>query len=148
MNKRELRNALPPGPGAPAALQLLATWKRPAPSLERLRARYGKRITVQMPFQPPFVMLSDPDEIKELFMAPSDAVHPGEGARVLEPMIGPNSVILLDEAPHLEQRKLMLPAFHGEKMQRLTSAMTCSRCCFRLVTRMVPRCLRASFATS
>ena len=75
---------------------------------------------MQLPFQPPFVILSDPDEIKELFMAPPDAVHPGEGARVLEPLIGRNSVILLDEAPHLEQRKLMLPAFHGEKMQRLT----------------------------
>ena len=43
---------------------------------------------------------------------------------MLEPLIGRNSVILLDEAPHLEQRKLMLPAFHGEKMQRLTGTMT------------------------
>jgi cytochrome P450 len=103
---------------------MLATWKRPAASLDRLRAQYGKRITVQMPFQPPFVLLCDPDEIKELFMAPPDAVHPGEGARVLEPMIGSNSVILLDEGPHLEQRKLMLPAFHGEKMQRLAQLMT------------------------
>jgi hypothetical protein len=33
-------------------------------------------------------------------------------------------VILLDEAPHLQQRKLMLPAFHGEKMQRLAGLMT------------------------
>jgi cytochrome P450 len=89
-----------------------------------LRRLYGKRITVRLPFQPPFVLLSDPDEIKELFMAPPDAVHPGEGARILEPMIGSNSVILLDEAAHLEQRKLMLPAFHGEKMQRLAGLMS------------------------
>ena len=33
-------------------------------------------------------------------------------------------MILLDEAPHLEQRKLLLPAFHGEKMKRLTGLMT------------------------
>ena len=71
----------------------------PAASLERLRRRYGKRITVQLPFQPPFVILSDPDDIKELFTAPPDVLHPGEGARVLEPLIGRNSVILLDEAP-------------------------------------------------
>jgi cytochrome P450 len=99
-------------------------WKRPGASLERLRRPYGKRITVQLPFQPPFVILSDPAEIKELFTAPPDAVHPGEGARVLEPTIGPNSVILLDEQPHLEQRRLLLPAFHGEKMQRLAGLMS------------------------
>jgi cytochrome P450 len=118
------RSALPPGPRLPAALQLLATWKRPAASLERLRQRYGKRITVQLPFQPPFVILSDPDEIRELFMASPESIHPGEGARVLEPTVGSNSVILLDEAAHMEQRKLLLPAFHGERMQRLTGLMT------------------------
>ena len=54
--RRELRKALPPGPRAPAVVQLLGTWKRPTASLERLR-RYGKRVTVQLPFQPPFVIL-------------------------------------------------------------------------------------------
>jgi cytochrome P450 len=103
---------------------MIATWKRPAASTERLRRRYGKRFTVKLPFQPPFVILSDPDDIKELFTAPPDAVHPGEGARILEPIVGRFSVILLDEAAHLEQRKLMLPAFHGEKMQRLAGLMT------------------------
>jgi hypothetical protein len=123
MSRRDDLNGLPPGPRLPQALQLLATWKRPAASLQRLRQRYGKRFTVRIPFQPPFVMLSDPDDIRELFKAPPDAVHPGEGARVLEPTVGSNSVILLDEAPHMEQRKLLLPAFHGERMQRLGGLM-------------------------
>lgn len=124
MTRQEFRRALPPGPTFPAPIQLLATWKRPAASLERLRQRYGPRVTVQLPFQPPFVILSDPDDIKELFTAAPDVLHPGEGARVLEPLVGRNSVILLDEAPHLEQRKLLLPAFHGEKMQRLVGLMS------------------------
>ncbi len=119
-----MRELLPPGPRVPGALQMVATWKRPAASLERLRRRYGTRVTVQLPFQPPFVILSDPDEIKQLFTAAPDVVHPGEGARVLEPIVGANSVILLDERAHLEQRKLMLPAFHGEKMQRLSGLMS------------------------
>ena len=42
----------------------------------------------------------------------------------LEPVVGSNSVILLDEAPHMEQRRLMLPAFHGEKMERLSGLMS------------------------
>ncbi len=121
--RRELRRQLPPGPRIPVVFQLIAFWKRPAVSLERLRQRYGKRFTVKLPFQPPFVILSDPEEIKQLFTAPADVLHPGEGARVLEPTVGSNSVILLDEDAHLEQRKLLLPAFHGEKMARLTGLM-------------------------
>ncbi len=124
MNRQEFKRALPPGPRIPGVVQLLATWKRPAASLERLRQNWGSRITVQLPFQPPFVILADPGDIKELFTAAPDALHPGEGARVLEPLVGRNSVILLDEGPHLEQRKLLLPAFHGEKMQQLVGVMS------------------------
>jgi hypothetical protein len=105
-------------------VQLIAFWTRPASSLERLRRRYGKRVSTQLPFQPPAVLLSDPDELKEVFTAPPEVLHPGEGARILEPIIGRYSVILLDEHEHLEQRKLMLPAFHGERMQKLTGLMT------------------------
>lgn len=88
--------------------------------LERGRAKYGKRFTIRLLGTPPFVILSDPADIKELFTAPPDVLHPGEGARILEPVVGSNSVILLDESAHLSQRKLMLPAFHGEKMEKLS----------------------------
>ncbi len=115
---------LPPGPRVPGFVNLLGLWTRPASYLERLRARYGSRITLRIPFQRPFVLLCDPDEIKQVFTAPPDVLHPGEGARILEPILGAHSVILLDENPHLRQRKLLLPAFHGEKMQRLTNLMT------------------------
>jgi hypothetical protein len=107
----------------PALLQTLGMWSRPTAFLERARARYGSRFTVRMVGQAPLVMISDPDEIKELFLAPPDVLHPGEGARILEPIVGAHSVILLDEAAHLEQRKLLLPAFHGESMQRLAGLM-------------------------
>src|ERR671922_1187767 len=118
-----MRSDLPPGPPYPSLIQGIGLWTRPLASLERCRARYGKRFTVRFPLAPPFVILSDPDEIKEVFRAPPDVLHPGEGARVLEPIVGKNSVILLDEAAHIEQRKLMLPAFHGEKMARLAGLM-------------------------
>jgi cytochrome P450 len=91
--------------------------------MERCRARYGKRYTIRFPGSPPFVMLSDPDEVKEVFTASPDVLHPGAGARVLEPVVGSNSVILLDGDAHMRQRKLMLPAFHGEKMERLGGLM-------------------------
>jgi cytochrome P450 len=107
----------------PSTWQTIASWTRPTVSLVRARERYGKRFTIRFLGQAPFVILSDPKDIKEVFQAPPDVLHPGEGARILEPIVGPNSVILLDEAPHMEQRKLLLPAFHGETMQSLAELM-------------------------
>lgn len=89
----------------------------------RMRRRYGTRFTSRLPFQLPFVVLSDPEEIKELFLASPEDVHPGEGAWILEPVVGRYSLILLDEDLHLEHRRLLLPAFHGERMQRLAGLM-------------------------
>jgi cytochrome P450 len=107
----------------PTFLQGIGWWHRPTAFMERCRARYGKRFTIRLPAQPPFVMISDPEQLRELFTAPPDVLHPGEGARILEPVVGSYSVILLDERPHLEQRKLLLPAFHGDKMQKLVGLM-------------------------
>jgi hypothetical protein len=104
-------------------VQGLAWWTRPVPFLERARARYGKRFTIRLPAAPPFVILSEPETIKEVYSAPADVLHPGEGAKLLEPIVGRHSLILLDENAHLEQRKLLLPAFHGERMGRLAGLM-------------------------
>jgi cytochrome P450 len=106
-------------------IQTLGWWSRTIPYMERCRARFGKRFTLRLVGQPPLVMLSDPDEVKAVFTAPPEVLHPGEGAsRVLELLLGASSVILLDEGDHLEQRKLMLPAFHGDRMERLSGLMT------------------------
>jgi cytochrome P450 len=98
-------------------------WTRAVPFFERCRQRYGQRFTVRLVGTPPFVMLADPGEVKEVFTAPAEVLHPGSGARILEPLIGRHSVILLDEDAHLAQRRLMLPAFHGEQVARLAEVM-------------------------
>jgi cytochrome P450 len=116
--------SLPSGPRLPASWQTILAWRQPTALLERCRARYGRRFTLRVLGQPPFVVLSDPAEIEQVFMASPEALHPGEGVRVIESLVGSSSVILLDEDAHLEQRRLMLPAFHGERMQRLTGVMS------------------------
>lgn len=103
----------------PAALQTLGWWSRPTAFLERCRRRFGHRFTIRLLGESPFCLVSRPEELKQVFQAPADVLHPGEGARILEPILGPNSVILLDEAAHLRQRRLVLPAFHGERMDAL-----------------------------
>lgn len=100
-------------------MQTFGWWARPTGFLDRARRRYGKRFTVRLAAQDPFIVISDPEEIKQVFTAPPDVLHPGEGTRILEPIVGPNSILLLDEGAHMTQRKLVLPAFHGERMRGL-----------------------------
>lgn len=114
---------LPPGSRMPAVLQTIGWWSRPLAFMTRRQRKLGSPFVLKLLGQPIFVTLTDPADIRALLTAPPDVLHPGEGARLLEPIVGPNSVILLDEAVHMEQRKLMLPAFHGDRMQRLTGLM-------------------------
>ena len=114
---------LPPGPSAPSWLQTTRWWTRSVPMMEDCRARFGKRFTIKLLGTPPFVLLCDPAEIKQVFTAPPEVLHPGEGARILQPVVGSFSLILLDEDAHLSQRRLMLPAFHGEQIARLIGVM-------------------------
>lgn len=118
-----VNGSLPPGPRMPVSLQTLGFWTRPTASLERLRDRYGHRFSTRLLGQAPAVILSDPEDVKAVLLAPPDVLHPGTGAALLAPIVGTHSVILLDEDPHLEQRKLLLPAFHGDRMTRLTGLM-------------------------
>lgn len=115
--------SLPPGPG-PAPLNLLGWVTRPIPFMERCRERYGDRFTVDLgPPEGKWIFITQPDELREVFSAPADVLHPGEGVRVLEYVVGPRSILLLDGREHLAQRKLMLPAFHGERMRALVGVM-------------------------
>lgn len=118
-----MHDGLPAGPKYPRLIQSAGWWARSGPYAERCRRRYGSRFTIKMVGNPAWVVHSDPEHIKEIFTAPPDVLHPGEGAKVLEPVVGESSVILLDEDRHMEQRKLILPAFHGEQIQRLTGLM-------------------------
>ena len=115
--------SLPPGPMTPAAVQMGEWIMRPVPFIERCRARYGDFFTVRF-VMGNVVWICDPDVIKRVFTGDPDVLHAGEGnAAPLEPIMGRNSVLLLDEPEHMRQRKLMLPSFHGERMQRYGELM-------------------------
>jgi cytochrome P450 len=109
---------LPPGPHMPVALQTLGWILRPLPFLERCRERYGDTFTLRIRNEDAWVLLSDPQDIKRVFTGPPEVLRAGEANTILEPVLGSRSVLLLDEPEHMAQRKLMLPPFHGERMQR------------------------------
>jgi cytochrome P450 len=114
---------LPPGPSAPRAVQTAAWVSRPGPFLKRNHARYGDMFTVRLVNEDVWVMLSDPDAVKQVFTASPELVHAGEANVVLLPVLGHHSVLLLDDAEHMRHRKMLLPPFHGERMQEYGDLM-------------------------
>jgi cytochrome P450 len=109
--------SLPPGPSMPAALQTFAWAARPVPFMERSRASFGDVFTVRLAQVGTFVFVSDPELLKSVFRADPEQLRAGAANVPLEPILGSRSVLLLDGAEHLRQRKLMLPPFHGERLR-------------------------------
>lgn len=115
--------AMPPGPRLPAAIQTARWAVRPLPFLLELQRRHGDVFSFQLFHEDPWVMVSDPELVKRVFTAPADVLHAGEGNQILEPILGPQSILLLDEDKHLRQRRLLLPPFHGDRMERYGEVM-------------------------
>ena len=108
---------LPPGPRWPAAIQTVLfmtgrTWIAP-----RWQRRYGDVFSVHIAPAGRAVVISRPEDIREVFAGPADTFHAGEGNAILGPIMGEHSVLLLDEAEHLASRKRVMAAFHGEAMR-------------------------------
>jgi cytochrome P450 len=112
-------DAVPPGARTPAILQAVRYLRDPLGFLTKDRRRYGDVFTVSFPFFGDVVYVTSPELVKELFTGSPAGFHAGEAnATVLEPALGPNSVLTLDDEPHMQQRKLLLPPFHGERVRR------------------------------
>lgn len=114
---------LPPGPRMPTALQTAIWFRRAQWMMSQCAARFGESFTLRIFHEGSWVMLSNPEHVKQVFTGDPRTFHAGEGNRVLLPFLGPNSLLLLDEDTHMEQRKLLLPPFHGRRMQRYRQLM-------------------------
>jgi cytochrome P450 len=116
--------SFPPGSRTPAIVQALRYVRDPLGFLIRFQRRYGDIFTLSFPYFGRLVYVADPALVKAMFTGSAEQFHAGEAnATVLEPALGPNSVLTLDEKPHLQQRKLLLPPFHGEQIRRYGEMM-------------------------
>jgi cytochrome P450 family 135 len=115
---------LPPGPDWSLVRSTMRWWRRPLQTLEACRARYGGMFTYRLAHEGTWVFISDPDAIKQVFTGDPRLLHAGAANIVLLPVLGEHSVLLLDEPEHMAQRKLMLPPFHGKRMQAYREVMT------------------------
>ncbi len=108
---------LPPGPRMPSALQAVGWTWRSLPFMERCQRRYGDIFTLRIRHGGTWVLLCDPQDVKRLFTADPERLGVGEANTLLGPVLGPRSVMLLEEPQHMARRRLMLPQFHGRRME-------------------------------
>ncbi|WP_163745999.1 cytochrome P450 [Mycolicibacterium helvum] len=117
-------DTLPPGPRLPMAVQTAAWIARPWEFMKRSAARYGDTFTLKLAGEGAMVMVSHPDAVKDVFTLSPDVANAGEANRILLPVVGGSSVLLLDGDAHREQRRLLMPTFRGSHLQSYANTMT------------------------
>ena len=114
---------LPPGPSAPAWLQLVRFAGDPLGLLDDCHRRYGDAFTLHIAGNGRFVMLSDPEAAREVFRGDPDVLHSGEANSLFTATVGRHSVLVLDGASHARQRRVVVPPLKGERMRAFCDAM-------------------------
>jgi cytochrome P450 family 135 len=120
------KSTLPPGPPLPTPLQAAIWALRPLELMDRCEARYGEIFTLRIRRGRPWVLLTNPAHVKQVFTRASELMGAGAGEAnpLLEPLLGPRSVMLLDEPEHMGDRKRLLPSFHGGRMKDYGAMMS------------------------
>jgi cytochrome P450 len=109
----------PPAARMPRALQTLRFAQRQIQLVFRLRRELGDVFAVHFSVIPEGVVItSHPDHVRSLFTAKPQLVPSLTAESPLRPIVGPNSVLTANGPDHLRQRKLLLPPFHGEAVER------------------------------
>ncbi len=112
-----------PGPRYPPLAQTIHYLLRPERFLAELHERYGDVIAIETIIFGKEVAVARPEIVRTVFTGDPDELRAGEANEALEPVVGKHSVLLLDGADHLRQRRLLLPPFHGERMREYETTM-------------------------
>jgi hypothetical protein len=116
---------LPPGPKTPALVQGAVGMTAPRRGIPRLRERYGDAFTVNVPGFGQVVVISDPGQVRQLFLAGPEVAENLD--KNLGRVLGPGSMFALTGERHRKERKLLVPPFHGRRLaayERITEEET------------------------
>ena len=108
---------LPDGPKENKFIQTVQGILNPIKYLEERYQKYGDIFTGEFSSFPTQVVLANPQAIQEVFTADSKLFECGTGNQITLPLVGPNSLLLLDGDRHFQQRKLLMPPLHGDRMK-------------------------------
>ncbi|MFJ8589294.1 cytochrome P450 [Streptomyces sp. NPDC093595] len=111
------------GPKTTTMMQYVQLFRRPGEYMMDCRRKYGKQFELKVFPGFKLYVLSDPEDVKQLFLAPSDVLHTGRGSASLEKFFGQTGLAWLDEKEHLARRKGIMPSVRGSAHQRTEEAV-------------------------
>jgi cytochrome P450 family 110 len=109
-------NQLPNQIARPYWWQLIHWIADPLGFQEKWSRRYGDIFSMQLGGLGSFVIIGNPQAIQEIFTQDSK-FEMGRGNALARPLVGENSLMLLDGERHRRERKLLMPPFHGERLR-------------------------------
>lgn len=101
---------------APHWWQLMNWIADPIEFQNKYSQKYGDIFSMQLSGIGSSVIIGNPKAIQELFSQDSK-FDVGRANELAEPLIGKNSLMMMDGSRHRRERKLLMPAFHREKIQ-------------------------------
>jgi len=96
---------------------------KPAQFFEACQASVGEYFTLRPSPGRVLVVTSDPEAVRAVFTGDPAKLLAGRANAILAPLVGSRSVLLLDGAEHLRERRRLLAPFHGERLQRTRRAI-------------------------
>jgi cytochrome P450 len=105
-------------------VQLLRFNQRQIQFVFGARRRLGDVFALRTPEPNPLVMTGLPDDVRSLFTAKPEDAPSLAAESPLRPIVGPDSVLTSLGDRHMRQRKLLLPPFHGEAIERYAQTIS------------------------
>ena len=113
----------PPGPKSRfPGDHVLSLTRRPLEFLPSLARDYGDIAVIHIGKQP-IVLLSHPDQIRDVFVTHARQFHKGRGLERARVLLG-NGLLTSEDDFHLRQRRLAQPAFHRARVAAYGETMT------------------------
>jgi cytochrome P450 len=113
----------PPAVELPRLSQMLRFNQRQIEYVFGARRRLGDVFQMQTLLPEPFMITGHPDHVRSLFTAKPEQAPSLTGESPLRPILGSGSVLTAVGSRHMRQRKLLLPPFHGEAIERYTETI-------------------------
>lgn len=107
-----------PGSKSPYFWQLLQTLWNPTVSLDRWAEKYGDTLKFGGNKQPYVISFSNPEDIRDILTASSEDIGYVQKSEIVKALLGDSSLIFLPEQEHQKQRKLILPSFYKETLDK------------------------------